>query len=55
MNNDNKVFQYDKTYNALQLRERDENSERIFRKSNNEIKKNDQKIKKSDREDEKHD
>ena len=37
------------------MRERDENNEWIFWKTNNETEENDQKIKKSDRKDEKHD
>ena len=55
MNNNDKVFQYDKIRNALRLFKRNENNERMFRKSNNEIEKNNQKIEKNDRKDERHD
>ena len=37
------------------MRERDENSKRMFQKINHEIERNDKKIEKNDRENEKHD
>ena len=55
MNDDNKVFQYNETRDASRMRERNENSEQMLRKTNNKIEENDQKIKKSDEEDERHD
>ena len=55
MNNNDKVFQYDETRDALRLRECDENNKRMFRKLNNKIEENDQKIEKNDRENEKYD
>ena len=41
INNNDKIFQYDKTRNTSRLRECDKNNERMLRKSNNEIEKND--------------
>ena len=55
MNNNDKVFRYDETRDALRLRGRDENNKRMLRKLNDEIEEGDQKIEKSDRKDEKHD
>ena len=55
MNDNDKVFRHDKTRDATQVRECNENNEWMLRKTNNEIKENDQKIKKSSREDERHD
>ena len=46
MNNDNKIFRYDKTRDASRVDERNENSERMLRKTNHEIKKMTKKLKK---------
>ena len=52
MNDNDKVFQYNKTRDASRMRERDENNKWIFRKTNNKIKENDQKCEKNDWKDE---
>ena len=48
MNNNDKVFQYNETRNALRMQKRDKNNEQIFRKINNKIKEDNQKIEKND-------
>ena len=39
MNNDNKIFRYNKTRDALRMRERDKSSKSILQKTKNKIKK----------------
>ena len=48
MNDNDKIFRYDETRDASRMREHNENSEQIFRKTSNEIKEDDQKIEKND-------
>ena len=48
MNNNDKILSYNKTRDVSRIRERDENSERMLQKINNNIEKDDQKIEKSD-------
>ena len=55
MNNNDKVFQYDEIRDTSRVRERDENSERMLRKTNHEIKTSNKKAEKNDRENEEHD
>ena len=55
INDNDKVFQYDKICDASQMRERDENNKQMFWKINNKIEENDQKIEKNDEKDERHD
>ena len=55
MNDDDKIFWFNKICDASRMRRRDENNEWIFRKTNNETEEDDQKIEKSGREDERHD
>ena len=55
MNNNDEIFQYNEIRDASRMRERNENSERIFSKTNHEIKRSNKKVEKNDRENKEHD
>ena len=55
MNNDIKVLWHDETCDASRVRERDENSKRMLRKSNHKIKRNKKKAEFDNWENEEHD
>ena len=54
MNDDDKIFRQSETRDASRMREWNENSERMLRKTNRVTEKNDQKTEKNDRENEEH-
>ena len=54
MNDDDRILRYDETRDASRMRERNENSKRMLRKINHEIKRNNKKTEKNDRKNERH-